>query len=100
MLGFPVRLLALQASDLVTLQGSTFDPNEIMTPDVFQDSSSFDANAIQTFLERTPYKQPSFLATYQSNGVRASDGIFRAAQTSHRLGREPADGGKSSISTR
>ncbi len=73
----------LQASDLVVLQGATFDPNEIMTPDVFQDSTTFDATAIQNFLERTPYKQSSFLATYQSNGVRASDGIFRAAQTSH-----------------
>jgi len=74
----------LQASDLVTLQGVTFDPNAIMTPAVFQDSIAYDATAIQNFLERTPYARPSFLATYQSNGVRASDGLYKAA-TANRI---------------
>ena len=69
----------LQAEDLVTLEGSKFDPNSIMDPDVLQDSLAFDAEAIQAFFERTPYGRASFLATYQSNGVRASEAFYRAA---------------------
>ncbi|WP_394821875.1 hypothetical protein [Pendulispora albinea] len=69
----------LQASDFVTPKDVTFDANSIMSPEVLQDAEAFDAAALQTFLERTPYRRPSFLATYQSNGVRASDALYRAA---------------------
>ncbi len=37
------------------------------------------ASDVQTFLKKTPYDRPSFLATYSSNGVRASDAIAAAA---------------------
>ncbi|WP_394842494.1 hypothetical protein LZC95_36170 [Pendulispora brunnea] len=69
----------LEASDLVTLEDAKFDANSIMEPAVLEDTQAFDAAAIQRFFERTPYRRPSFLATYQSNGVRASDAIYRAA---------------------
>jgi len=73
----------LEASDLVTLEDAKFDTSTIMDLEVLQDSLAFDAAAIQRFLERTPYRRPSFLATYQSNGVRASDALYRAAVANH-----------------
>jgi len=58
-----------------------FDKNNIVDTASFQDSESIDVNAIGRFLEKTPYDRPSFLNTYQSNGVRAADAIARAART-------------------
>ena len=69
----------LQADDLSAAEGD-FDPNEIVDPPSFEDGSTLDVVAVQTFLERTPYKRQSFLSTYQSNGVRAADAIARSAQ--------------------
>ena len=47
----------------------------------FTDVDGLDGTIIQKFLHKTAYDRPSFLETYQSNGVRASDAIARAART-------------------
>jgi hypothetical protein len=68
----------LQADDL---QGgaTNFDHNEILDTPSFTDARGVDATQLQRFLAHTPYKRPSFLATYQSNGVRAVDSVMVAA---------------------
>ena len=58
-----------------------FDKNNIVDQAAFEDSAGIEAALVQTFLHRTPYDRPSFLETYQSNGVRAADAILRAART-------------------
>jgi hypothetical protein len=68
----------LQASDLVA-SDSGFDPNEIVDLGSFTDTEALDATAVGEFLSRTPYGYPSFLATYDSNGVAAADAIATAA---------------------
>lgn len=69
----------LQSQDLATNQAMTdFDPAEIIESGSFTDTLTLDAVAIQNFLAKTPYQRPSFLETYQSNGVRASDAVVRA----------------------
>lgn len=70
----------LQAEDLVAGQG--FNRNEILDTPSFTDAHALDAAQINQFFARTPYSRASFLATYQSNGVRAADAIVRAA-TAH-----------------
>jgi hypothetical protein len=57
-----------------------FEKNKIIDKASFTDIDSIDANAIQKFLGKTAYDRASFLETYQSNGVRASDAIARAAR--------------------
>ena len=59
----------------------TFDRNTIIDKAAFTDSEAVDINQLAKFLEKTPYDRPSFLSTYQSNGVRAGDAIARAART-------------------
>ncbi len=53
--------------------------NEIVDLGSFTDSEALDATAVGDFLARTPYGYPSFLATYDSNGVAAADAIATAA---------------------
>lgn len=58
-----------------------FDPTRLVETAMLTDFQAFDAIAIQRFLARTPYDtHRSFLETYQSNGVRASDAIVSAAR--------------------
>jgi hypothetical protein len=57
-----------------------FDRNAIVDPASFTDTETLDAKAVQRFLGKTPYGRPSFLETYQSNGVRAADAIISAAR--------------------
>lgn len=73
----------LQEKDLVVPEGteSPFDKNTIVMTDAFTDVDGLDGTVVQKFLHKTPYDRPSFLETYQSNGVRASDAIARAART-------------------
>lgn len=73
----------LQAADLKKPdpQVAPFDRNVIVDSSSFTDFESLNATAIQRFLGKTPYDRRSFLETYQSNGVRASDAIIRAART-------------------
>ncbi|MDB4946517.1 MAG: hypothetical protein JWP97_6051 [Labilithrix sp.] len=58
-----------------------FDRNNIVDTATLTDYLALDATLIQKFLHRTPYDRPTFLDTYQSNGVRAADAIARAART-------------------
>ncbi len=59
---------------------TAFDRNNIIETAALVDVEALDAPLVQKFLHRTPYDRPSFLETYQSNGVRASDAIARAAR--------------------
>lgn len=58
-----------------------FDRNEVVDFASFTDIDGLDITLIQQFLHRTPYQRPSFLETYQSNGVRAGEAIARASRT-------------------
>lgn len=58
-----------------------FDRNDIVDTRSFTDIDGLDGVVVQKFLHKTPYDRPSFLETYQSNGVRAADAIARAART-------------------
>ena len=58
-----------------------FDKNTIVETAAFVDVDGLDGALVQKFLHKTPYDRPTFLETYQSNGVRASDAIARAART-------------------
>jgi len=72
----------LEASDLTVPEGGPeFDPNNLLDTPSFVDWQALDAIQVQAFLSKTPYDRPSFLETYQSNGVRASDAIVRTART-------------------
>ena len=73
----------VQPLDLQQLEDveEPFDRNNVLPTESFVDATSLDAEAIDRFLQKTPYERPSFLATYQSNGVRAADAIARAART-------------------
>jgi hypothetical protein len=57
-----------------------FDANNLVDDPSFTDAAGLDVAQIQKFLGKTPYDRPSFLETYQSNGVRAGDAIARAAR--------------------
>jgi hypothetical protein len=70
----------LQPSDLTAPAGKVFNPNEILAPDAdFRDDVQVSEAVVQAFLEKTPYGSRSFLATYTSEGVRASAAIRRAS---------------------
>ena len=89
-LGFVILLVtacARQADETTVLQPTDleqteipFDANVILDAGSLTDSLALPtANEVQAFLSKTPYMRPSFLATYQSNGVRAADALARAA---------------------
>jgi hypothetical protein len=70
----------LQAADFGAGEaGAKFDPNNVIDDGAFTDIESINATKVQKFLHRGPYDHPSFLETYQSNGVRASDAIASSA---------------------
>jgi hypothetical protein len=73
----------LQPIDLELPEGleTAFDPNNVVDSAWFTEIGAFDGDAVQRFFHKTPYDRSSFLETYQSNGVRASDAIARAAAT-------------------
>ncbi len=60
-----------------------FDRNNVIETATLVDVEALSADQIQAFFHRTPYDRPTFLETYQSNGVRASDAVARAARTYH-----------------
>jgi hypothetical protein len=72
----------LQAIDLQKPEegGFNFDRNLIVESGAFTDFETLDVRVVQRFLGKTPYDRPSFLETYQSNGMRASDAIVSAAR--------------------
>src|ERR1700722_9880467 len=69
----------LAAQDLQS-NGAAFDPGEILDPVSMQDDGALDGGTIEQFLQQTPYGSSSFLSTYSSNGVPASDAIASAAE--------------------
>lgn len=73
----------LQDKDLKVPAGveTAFDKNAIVDTAGLVDVAGLDGPTVQKFLHKTPYDRPSFLETYQSNGLRASDAIARAART-------------------
>jgi len=74
---------ALQDMDFQVPMGveTAFDKNTIIDTAAFIDVEGLDGPTVQKFLHKTPYNRPSFLETYQSNGLRASDAIARSART-------------------
>ena len=74
---------ALQDKDFQVPMGveTAFDKNTILDTAAFIDVAGIDGATVQKFLHKTPYDRPSFLETYQSNGLRASDAIARSART-------------------
>jgi hypothetical protein len=73
----------LQGIDLATPEAGLtqpFDRNTIVDDAAFTDYETITRDQIQKFLAKTPYSRSSFLETYQSNGVRASDAISNAAR--------------------
>lgn len=73
---------SLQPQDFAKPEGEVgaFNRNIIVDPAAFLDADTLDTPAIQRFLGKTPYARPSFLETYQSNGIRAADAIVSAAR--------------------
>lgn len=58
-----------------------FDPSTIVSSDEFIDFAALDTAAVQKFFGSTPYDtRRSFLETYQSNGIRASEAVTAAAR--------------------
>jgi hypothetical protein len=77
--GGPGDSSAISPQDLQS-SGAPFDPDEILDSVSMQDQGALDAAAVEQFLQQTPYGAPSFLATYASHGIAASDAIAAAAQ--------------------
>jgi hypothetical protein len=73
----------LQDKDFQKPEGfdGEFDRNNILEDANFTDAEGLDIVLVRKFLHKTPYDRPSFLETYQSNGIQAADAITRAART-------------------
>ena len=69
----------LEADDLVPTD-VPFDRNTIVENTVALTDPYSLPEGVAAFLKKTPYKRPSFLSAYQSNGVVAADAITRAAE--------------------
>lgn len=71
----------LDPSDLITYSDRTFSPNVIVTDGELEEGAG-GVDAVQSFLEGAgnPYGRASFLATYQSHGLRASDAVLSSAR--------------------
>ena len=61
--------------------GTTFNADDLIDDSVFTDAAFLDVDAVQTFLEGTPYGTRSFLADYVRDGESAAEAIIDAAQT-------------------
>lgn len=72
----------LQAIDTQPSASSStpFNRNLIADSASFADIETLEVAEVQAFLNKTPYDRASFLETYQSNGMRASDAIATAAR--------------------
>ncbi len=69
----------LQADDLIPTD-VPFDKNLIVENTAALTDPYALPEGVAEFLRKTPYKRPSFLAAYQSNGVPAAEAIQRAAE--------------------
>lgn len=68
------------ALDTTPVKGARFDPNDLMDAATLTDEAAVDRGALDLFFARTPYGRASFLASYQSNGLRASEAIVAVAR--------------------
>lgn len=57
-----------------------FDPNAVISSEALTDTFQIDEARLQQLFEQTPYRRPSFLETYRSNGARASTSIVAAGR--------------------
>lgn len=57
-----------------------YDRNDLIDDASLVDFTQATSAVAQTYLERTSYARRSFLSTYQSNGLRASDALVNAAR--------------------
>lgn len=57
-----------------------YDRNLLIDDASLTDTSLATSAVVQQYLERNPYSKRSFLGTYQSNGLRASDALVNAAR--------------------
>jgi hypothetical protein len=58
---------------------ATFEANNVISDALFANSGAMGVEDVQAFLERTPYGNRSWLASYQINGVSAAQAIVDAA---------------------
>lgn len=58
-----------------------YDRNMLIDDASFLDSTQATSVVVQEYLERTSYGSRSFLGTYQSSGLRASDALVAASRT-------------------
>jgi hypothetical protein len=70
---------AISPQDLQS-DGAAFDPDEILDSASMQDQAALDSAGVEQFLQQTPYGGGSFLASYVSHGIAASDAVVGAAQ--------------------
>lgn len=70
----------LDPLDLEPNDRGAFNANAPVVDAELTDIETLDRDAVQRFFQKTPYGEPSFLETYQSNGVRAVDAILAAAR--------------------
>jgi hypothetical protein len=59
----------------------TFDRNRVLTEGFFLASGVVDGDAVQAFLEHTPYDTRCWLADEKVSGIRAADAVVNAART-------------------
>jgi hypothetical protein len=59
----------------------TFNQHDVVGDDLFLDDGEFTVTEIQSFLERSPYNNRSWLADHTVNGVSAAQAIFNAASS-------------------
>lgn len=60
--------------------GLPFNADNLISNEALADAAASDTAFLQKFFARTTYNRSSFLETYSSGGVRAADGIMRAAR--------------------
>lgn len=72
----------LDASDLESVRGATFDPNDLVATQALTDSEGTSREAVDRLFRGDPtlYGHASFLATYRSGGFSATDAVVAAAE--------------------
>lgn len=70
----------LRSQDTSLPEGVVFDPTLLVSDTAMVDTTPADVSGLLAFLQKTPYDQPSFLATYSSNGVTGVLAIVRASR--------------------
>ncbi len=73
------------AADLVDTEAGkadsfSFNPNRLLSDDLFVDADYMTAEEIQAFLEENPYRLRSYLADYSDGGQTFAERVYEAAQ--------------------